>query len=397
MAWYFRRKAGDAPLARWRHPAFSSANPALQAAAAQAQHLGETHSWDRSTTRLVLDGLSVLLEDRPAGHQVTLSEIRAHTPRRASTPRVAEVLTGLGLLAADEAPAIRAWIDRCSSELSSGFSEVVRAWLLQLLDGSPRTRPRAQSTLYIYFGAVKPFIKRWSAQYDHPREITTGDLEGALNPLRGHQRRNSIAALRSLFHFAKKHGLVFTNPTARLRSVNVEPSLLPMTDAEIRVVEQIASDPAPRLIIVLAAVQAARASTIQHLLLDDLDLPNRRITIAGHTQRLGELTYRALQSWLEQRHAKWPHTPNPHVLVSGRTGLGVDPISKGYFHFHLRRHGVSLDRVRKDRILHEALSVGADPLHLALVFNLSQTTASRYARIAQNLLDDRLETDHLTQ
>lgn len=39
--------------------------------------------------------------------------------------------------------------------------------------------------------------------------------------------------------------------------------------------------------------------------------------------------------------------------------------------------------------LHEALAFGADPLHLALVFNLSHTTASCYAAIAQNLLDDQ--------
>lgn len=39
------------------------------------------------------------------------------------------------------------------------------------------------------------------------------------------------------------------------------------------------------------------------MLLDDLDLPNRRITIAGHAQRLGELTDRALHAWLDQRGA----------------------------------------------------------------------------------------------
>jgi hypothetical protein len=38
----------------------------------------------------------------------------------------------------------------------------------------------------------------------------------------------------------------------------------------------------------------------------------------------------------------------------------------------------------------EALTVGPDPLHLTLVFNLSHT-ACRYADIAQYLLDGRLE------
>jgi hypothetical protein len=41
--------------------------------------------------------------------------------------------------------------------------------------------------------------------------------------------------------------------------------------------------------------------------------------------------------------------------------------------------------------LHEALTVGPDPLHLALIFDLSHSTASRYAAIAQNLLDTPLE------
>ncbi len=79
------------------------------------------------------------------------------------------------------------------------------------------------------------------------------------------------------------------------------------------------------------------------------------------------------------------------MLISEKTALGVAPVSKGYFHFHLRRHGVDLDRIRKDRILHEALTAGPDPLHLALVFNLSHTTASRYATVAQSLLDGQDE------
>jgi hypothetical protein len=53
----------------------------------------------------------------------------------------------------------------------------------------------------------------------------------------------------------------------------------------------------------LAAVHAARWAAIRDLTLDDLDLPNRRITLAGHRQRLGELTHRALRAWLGHRRA----------------------------------------------------------------------------------------------
>jgi CBS domain-containing protein len=61
-----------------------------------------------------------------------------------------------------------------------------------------------------------------------------------------------------------------------------------------------------------------------------------------------------------------------------------------YLKRHLLHQGVYLERIRGDRVLHEALTVGADPLHLALVFNLSHTAASRYATIAQNLLDEQM-------
>ena len=40
-------------------------------------------------------------------------------------------------------------------------------------------------------------------------------------------------------------------------------------------------------------------------------------------------------------------------------------------------------------MLHEALTGRADPLHLALMFGISRTTASKYTLIACNLLPDQ--------
>lgn len=341
-----------------------------------------------------MDGLTVLLAGRPAGEPVTITEIRTRTPRRTSSLRVAEVLTDLGLLVSDTTPSIRTWIDRRTSELPAGFADDLCAWLLVLLDGDARTRPRSQSSLYVYFGTVRPFIEHWAAAgRNHLREITTADINEALESLRGNQLRNAITALRSLFRFAKKHRLIFTNPTTRLTAPTVERTVLPMTEEEIRAVEQIATSPAQRLVVALTAVHAARAAPIRHLTLDDLDLPSRRITIAGHSQRLGELPHRALLAWLEHRRATWPLTANPHVLISERTALDNGPVSHYYLKWHLLLRGVHLEHIRADRVLHEALTVGTDPLHLALVFNLSHTTASRYADIAEKLLDSQLEQD----
>jgi len=163
-----------------------------------------------------------------------------------------------------------------------------------------------------------------------------------------------------------------------------------MTAEDIRAAGQAAVTPAQRLAVSLAAVHAARPKAIRELTLDDIDLPSRRITIAGHRQRLGELTCDALLAWLGYRRATWPDTANRHVLVSRISALGTRPVSPDYLDKH-QLHGISLEHIRRDRILHEALATGADPLHLALVFNIDHTNAMAYANAARNLLTSPAE------
>jgi hypothetical protein len=50
----------------------------------------------------------------------------------------------------------------------------------------------------------------------HLREITSGDGDTVLEPLRGHRRYNAVMALRSLFRFARRRGLTFADPTRHL-------------------------------------------------------------------------------------------------------------------------------------------------------------------------------------
>ena len=51
----------------------------------------------------------------------------------------------------------------------------------------------------------------------------------------------------------------------------------------------------------------------------------------------------------------------------------------------------TLERLRVDRQLEEALTCGADPLHLAAVFGIDDTTAIKYAAIARQLLETPAE------
>ncbi|HEY6314762.1 MAG TPA: hypothetical protein VIY52_28725 [Streptosporangiaceae bacterium] len=163
-----------------------------------------------------------------------------------------------------------------------------------------------------------------------------------------------------------------------------------MTTEEIRAAGRAAVRPAQRLAIALAAVHAARPKAIRELTLDDIDLPSRRITLAGHRQPLGDLTRNALLAWLAHRRATLPDTANRHILVSRISALGTRPVSPDYLDKHQPR-GISLERIRRDRILHEALATGADPLHLALVFNIDHANAMAYANAARNLLSSRAE------
>ncbi len=204
LASYYRRKNAAAPPPRWQHPALSAGNPALRAAAARAQQLGEARGWDRSAIRLAPGGLAVVPDGRTAGERVSLTQIRTRTPRHASSPRAAEVPAGPGLLDDDTTPAIRSRADRRTGELPDGFAQAVRAWLLVLPDGDARARPRSHGSICVCFSAVRPFTQRRPADYDHLREVTPADVRAALDPLPGRQLRTAIAALRSLFPVRQK-------------------------------------------------------------------------------------------------------------------------------------------------------------------------------------------------
>lgn len=238
-----------------------------------------------------------------------LSEVRARAPRETSSVRVAEVLTDMGLLDDDTTAPARVWIEHRSAQLPAGFSPDIRAWLLVLLEGSARTKPRSAAAVYGYFGSVRPLLESWATTRSHLREITAADVTTALVPMQGWARDDTITALRSLFRFAIRNGIIFTNPTVQLKSHAERRNALPLTDTTIRATEQQVVTPAQRLAVALAATHAASAQNIRHLTLEDVDLPNRRITIGGHTQPLGVMSHRALQLWYEQRRAIWPRTP----------------------------------------------------------------------------------------
>jgi integrase len=346
----------------------------------------------RLETRKLVQGPPVA-DDPPlpheAGDAVLYSQvIQAQQAFGLVIGHTAEVLEEMGLLIDDRRPSIEDWLDRKLDGLSPGIRADAEAWLRNLHDGGPRSRPRGITLVYTHMLNVRPALLDWSGRYDHLREVTRADILDVVGELHGSRRVNVLIALRSLFAYCKRRKTIFRSPVQGIK-VGERPSgiIQPLSQDEVDQAAEAATTPAARLVLVLAAMHAARAKAIRELLLDDVDLGNRRITISGRARRLDDLTRQVLAEWLSYRSTRWPSTANPYLLVNQHSANGTRPASTIYFAKEgLRGMAATLERLRVDRQLQEALAVGPDPLHLASVFGLDPKTAIRYAENARQLL-----------
>lgn len=81
------------------------------------------------------------------------------------------------------------------------------------------------------------------------------------------------------------------------------------------------------------------------------------------------------------------HRREPHLIINQRTALDDRAVSKVWLTQALRGQTATLERLRVDRQLDEALTYGPDPLHLAAVFGLDDKTTIRYANAARHILE----------
>ena len=121
-------------------------------------------------------------------------------------------------IVADDRPDLfSSWLDARLAGLAAGIARETRRWALALHDGGPRTLARSPHTARAYLRAARPALLAWSARHDHLREVTRDDVLAYLADLHGHERRQAVSALRSLFTWAKKTGVIFRNPATRIR------------------------------------------------------------------------------------------------------------------------------------------------------------------------------------
>jgi integrase len=374
--------------------AASVSSPALDQARA-ASRLGEARGWNPRIQEQTRRALAVMLASHVPGEKIPWSSLEpALRPRDLSVSRTAEILSIAGLLDDDRVLSLDTWAEGKLATLAPGIAACARSWAGALQHGTPRFLPRSPGTVRIYLRSVHPLLEQWSKRCDHLREVTAGDAAAAIGALRGHQRRRALTALRSLTRHCQKNGLIFADPAARIRSSpRPETMILPLTPARISTATGAAVTPAARLTLALAAVHALRPDAIRHLALSDIDLGNRRITVAGQSRPLDDLTRRLITEWLGRRRERWPRTSSPYLLVNNQTAMTTRPVSANWLTSTFRGLGVTLEQLRVDRQLDEALTAGPDPLHLASVFGIGDETAIRYASAARHLLASAAEDE----
>jgi len=366
-------------------------NPWLEWALHLAQTTAEARGLSEPTRGDLNRTLVMLLAEHREGESIRCSDFYGVLRERGvSIERTTEILARMGILN-DDRPAIctfERWLTGKLDGLTPGIRSETEQWARALHDGSQRTRPRDPETIANHLRSARPALLQWSRDYRHLREVTRADILAHVDALQGRQRDMTSTALRSLFAWAKKNRVVFRNPATKIRPSGLEPIVWqPLSAAQLaRTIEEVKT-PQARLFVALAAVHAARSQAIRALQLEDVDLPNRRLTIAGRTRPLDELTLRALQQWLDHRRRRWPNTPNQHLLINLRTATGHGPVSSEWASAVLRDAPVTLERLRIDRQLEEALVHRADPLHLTVLFDIHESTAIRYAASARQLLE----------
>jgi integrase len=387
---------GQARLFHSRHwTAASVTNPALDQARAIASRLAETRGWNARVQEETRRALAVMLASHTPGEKIPWSALEpALRPRDLSVSRTAEILTAAGLLDDDRARPLDTWTGGKLATLAPGIADCARSWVTVLRHGTPRSLPRSEDTVRIYLRSVHPVLEQWSGRYDHLREVTAADATAVIAGLRGHKRHQVLVALRSLMRHCKKNGLIFADPAARIRGPERPATIiLPLPESRVSAVTASAATPAARLALALAAVHALRPEAIRHLTLGDIDLASRRITLAGQSRPLDDLTRRLTAEWLAWRRGRWPRTSSPYLLINNQTAMTTRPVSENWLGGLLRGLGATLEQLRVDRQLDEALTAGPDPLHLAAVFGIGDETAIKYATAARHLLASAAEED----
>jgi hypothetical protein len=98
-------------------------------------------------------------------------------------------------------------------------------------------------------------------------------------------------------------------------------------------------------------------------------------SMTGPSPLAGPVVVR-LQAWLDYRAETWPHSINPHLFVTRKSGPRLTPVGK---QFPWTKTKLRPQALREDRILQEIHATDGDIRRICDLFGLSVEAATRYA------------------
>lgn len=371
--------------------------PMLTPAASRLLDALTRHAQDRGWTKTSRNSgertLRILVAWVGADAPVHETDIRALADRSATTVRrVLQFLTQRNMVIPDPArrgEAAERAVELRIAALPGGIEREIRRWV-QVLRGQGR-RPHPQfpfTTIRSYLNCLRPVLDSWAGHVTSLREITSQDIQAALDAQPPVTARNLLSALHSLFRALKQEKLIFRDPTRGISLPAMRRLPAPIPAGQLRGLIDRAPGPMAGLVVALIAIHGLGKLETTRLLAADLDLAGARLAVRRdegrrHTVYLDELTCALAAGWLRERRRRWPRTANPHLLITRVTASDENhpPVAHTVIEAVFTPLGLSPGQLRRDRILDEARQT-ADPVHLMTVFGISAKTAMTYIQAA---------------
>lgn len=277
-------------------------------------------------------------------------------------------------------------VDRLLASLPGQIGREASAWVTVVRGHGLIPHPAlAYKTIRNYLAYLLPVLTGWAGRYASLCEVTRQDILDAVDARHGPVIQHRIVALRSLFRALRQERIIFRDPTRGISLPAATRPPQPLPADRVAGLLNRADGPAARLAVALVAIHAVSEVDLVRLQVGDLDLASATLTIRRGLQRrtvyLDEVTAALASQWLRYRHQRWPHSRNPHLLVSQQTAADTSAVGPTMIWHMFGPLGVRPVRLRQDRILDEARHT-ADPVHLVRVFGISESTAMNYVYAA---------------
>ena len=350
-----------------------------------AEEMAAANGWDSgllSDTRIGLRIMIGLLDDEAI--QVNASQVEELKKIDLPVWTVRHVLARAGQLHDDRTPALDRYFTEHTQALPAPMRAELAIWFDVMKNGAPtppRRRRRSDATISLQLRWALPTLQAWAADgHTTLREITREHVLDAL-PAAGNARSTTGQGLKSIFRVLKQRRVLFTDPTARVKTGEHQAQQPVPVNLELLRAALNSPQPAQALVVSLIAFHGLRMGHLQRLHLTDHR--DGRLYVDGRVIPLAEPVQDRLRNYLNYRNRTWPHSSNPHLLINRRSSGRLGPVGRRWIWLTVGP-GLSPTAIREDRILSEAHATDGDVRRLVDLFGLSVQASTRYTATVDN-------------